>query len=65
LHFGLYKNGRPINPARVLSITKTKLKGKTRKEFLKYAKRLKKGLDTTKSTNYQNLTEFKLSYRAL
>jgi murein DD-endopeptidase MepM/ murein hydrolase activator NlpD len=65
LHFGLYKNGRPINPARVLSITKTKLKGQTKKKFLKYANKLKQELDTVKNNNCQKLTEFKLSYKGI
>jgi murein DD-endopeptidase MepM/ murein hydrolase activator NlpD len=64
LHFGLYKNGQAVNPARVLSITKTKLKGKSKKIFLKYAKVLKKELNKTipKNIKYQNIKEFKLSY---
>ncbi len=33
LHFGLYKNGRAINPARVVQITTHKLKGKKMKAF--------------------------------
>ncbi len=41
LHFGLYKNGRAINPARVVRITTKKLSGKKRKAFLK----IKKSLD--------------------
>ncbi len=42
LHFGLYKNGRAINPARVVRVTTKKLGGKERKAFLK----VKKELDT-------------------
>ncbi len=41
LHFGLYKNGRAINPARVVRVTTKKLSGKARKAFLK----IKKDLD--------------------
>jgi len=33
LHFGLYKNGRAINPARVVQVTTHKLKGKKLKAF--------------------------------
>ena len=33
LHFGLYKNGQPRNPARVIRITTNKLKGKKLKAF--------------------------------
>jgi len=38
LHFGLYKNGRPINPAKVMRYSKTTLYGKNRRSFLKFAK---------------------------
>jgi murein DD-endopeptidase MepM/ murein hydrolase activator NlpD len=38
LHFGLYKNKRPINPARAIRVTKKILKGKKKKEFLKDVK---------------------------
>jgi len=40
LHFGLYKNGRAINPARVVRVTTKKLTGKARKSFLKVKKEL-------------------------
>jgi len=33
LHFGLYKNGRAINPAKVIKITTSKLKGKNKRQF--------------------------------
>ena len=33
LHFGLYKNGRAINPARVVQVTTHKLKGEKLKAF--------------------------------
>jgi murein DD-endopeptidase MepM/ murein hydrolase activator NlpD len=39
LHFGLYKNGRAINPASVVQVTTKKLYGKERKAFLKNKKR--------------------------
>jgi murein DD-endopeptidase MepM/ murein hydrolase activator NlpD len=42
LHFGLYKNGRAINPARVVRVTSKKLYGKARKKFLKIKKALDK-----------------------
>ena len=45
LHFGLYKNGRPINPLGVIKITKKRLYGKTRKELMRYAKKMKMELD--------------------
>ncbi|RLA68586.1 MAG: M23 family peptidase [Epsilonproteobacteria bacterium] len=40
LHFGLYKHGRAINPARVVRVTTKKLTGKARKSFLKVKKEL-------------------------
>ena len=39
LHFGLYKNGRAINPASVVRVTTKKLGGKARKRFLQLKKR--------------------------
>jgi murein DD-endopeptidase MepM/ murein hydrolase activator NlpD len=35
LHFGVYKNNRAINPAKVIKITRTQLYGKKKKEFFK------------------------------
>ena len=35
LHFGLYKNGRAINPLRVVQVTTKKLKGKEKNAFVK------------------------------
>jgi murein DD-endopeptidase MepM/ murein hydrolase activator NlpD len=40
LHFGLYKNGRAINPARVVRVTTKRLGGKARKSFLKIKREL-------------------------
>jgi murein DD-endopeptidase MepM/ murein hydrolase activator NlpD len=34
LHFGLYKNGRAINPARVVQVTTKQLTGKARKAYM-------------------------------
>jgi len=45
LHFGLYKNNRAINPANVIKITKSKLTGKKRKEFMAYIKKFKGEID--------------------
>jgi murein DD-endopeptidase MepM/ murein hydrolase activator NlpD len=39
LHFGLYKNNRAINPAKMVVVAKTKLRGKKRRDFIKYAKK--------------------------
>jgi murein DD-endopeptidase MepM/ murein hydrolase activator NlpD len=40
LHFGLYKNGQAINPAKVVRVTTKKLAGKDRKAFLEVKKNL-------------------------
>jgi murein DD-endopeptidase MepM/ murein hydrolase activator NlpD len=44
LHFGVYKNGRAINPAKIMRYSKKTLYGKTRKKFLKFAKKTKEEL---------------------
>lgn len=57
LHLGLYKNGRAVNPLRIIRITKSKLKGKAKRKFLAHTKVLSKELlDTMKS----NTEPFKL-----
>ncbi len=65
LHFGLYKNGRAMNPLRIISVTKTKLTGKKKKEFMKVVKSLKTDLDN--SLEYANipmkLKQFEFSYK--
>ncbi|MRI58113.1 MAG: endopeptidase [Epsilonproteobacteria bacterium] len=45
LHFGLYKNNRPINPLRMVKITKGGLRGKQLKEFKKMVRRYKEQID--------------------
>jgi len=45
LHFGLYRNGRPLNPLGVIKITKKRIYGKRRKEFIRYASKMKRELD--------------------
>ena len=45
LHFGLYKHGRPINPARVVQVASSQLSGKERKQFLGEKERLDRLLD--------------------
>ena len=40
LHFGLYKNGRAINPARVVQVTTKRLGGKARQAFMRRKKEL-------------------------
>ena len=44
LHFGLYKNGKAVNPAKVLNTTKTKLQGKKRKQYQKMVRAIKRDL---------------------
>jgi murein DD-endopeptidase MepM/ murein hydrolase activator NlpD len=55
LHFGLYKNGRAINPLRVVQVTTKKLKGKAKKAFLK----LKKNYDESLKLHLKNNTKYK------
>ena len=45
LHFGLYKNGRAINPLKVVRITKSRLRGKELRQFQRVVKRYKKELE--------------------
>jgi len=45
LHFGLYKNRRPINPASIKSIKRDGLTGEKRNEFLAMVKPLHRDLD--------------------
>jgi len=56
LHFGLYKNGRAVNPAKVLKYSKKILTGKKRKIYLRYIKKLKQELDNAMN----NTTQFKI-----
>ena len=60
LHFGLYRNGRAINPNKIITITKEKLRGKAKKRFLASIKKLSKELSDTITQDIQplNLQEF-------
>ena len=60
LHFGLYRNGRAINPNKIITITKEKLRGKSKKRFLASIKKLSKELSDTITQDIQplNLQEF-------
>ena len=51
LHFGLYKNNRPLNPLRVVKISKSRLGGKRLKEFKKLVKNYKKEIDALLEKN--------------
>lgn len=66
LHFGLYKNGRAINPLKAITVTKTKLAGEKRKSFMNYISSIKKEL----LSNYNNkdqkplkLEDFDMNYQ--
>jgi len=63
LHFGLYKNGRAINPQSVISVTKTKLTGKKRKDFLKVVKRIKKELKKPTREKALKIEKFEQTYK--
>lgn len=54
LHFGLYKNGRAINPLRVVQVTVKQLRGKKLKAF----KRLKKNYDESLLLHLTNNTPY-------
>ena len=49
LHFGLYKNGRAINPASVVQVTTTKLQGKARQTFMAEKEKMDTLLETVLS----------------
>ncbi len=57
LHFGLYKNGRAINPLRVVQVTVKQLRGKKLKAF----KKLKKNYDESLALHLKNATPYKKS----
>ncbi|PIF04909.1 MAG: endopeptidase [Arcobacter sp.] len=61
LHFGIYKNGRAIDPQKVISVTKTKLTGKKRKDFLKIVKKVKQELKNSKNKKPLKIENFSLS----
>ncbi len=54
LHFSLYKNGRAINPLRVVQVTVKQLRGKKLKAF----KKLKANYDESLTLHLQNDTPF-------
>ena len=45
LHFGLYKNNRPLNPLGSIKTTRSELKGKDKATYLVYAQKQKALLD--------------------
>ncbi|TKX32771.1 peptidoglycan metallopeptidase Pgp5 [Campylobacter aviculae] len=67
LHFGVYLNNKAINPASVVKITKSQLKGKEKEKFkhaiAKYEKIVKEALEThqpnpPKEEEFENYIEF-------
>ena len=44
LHFGLYKNGRAIDPQKAINTTRRKLASKKKRKFIKFSKKVKKDL---------------------
>ncbi len=67
LHFGLYKNGRPINPLRAVKITSAALKGEKLQEFQRlvehYKKELHKILHRQKEPKRIDLVKENIVYR--
>jgi murein DD-endopeptidase MepM/ murein hydrolase activator NlpD len=65
LHFSLYKNGRAVNPQKVITVTKTKLQGSKKKKFLSYISGIKKDLLASKSKSQKplKLEGFDLNYK--
>lgn len=45
LHFGLYKNSRPVDPLGSVKTTRSKLAGKQKQDFIQTAKKLKEEID--------------------
>ena len=63
LHFGLYKNGRAIDPQKMISVTKTKLTGKKRRDFLSVIKDIKNELKNTEDKKVLKIEKFEMSYK--
>lgn len=58
LHFGLYKNNRPINPLGSIKTTRSELKGKEKERFFQFAKEQKQLLeDELNKLTAQNTSE--------
>jgi murein DD-endopeptidase MepM/ murein hydrolase activator NlpD len=62
LHFGLYKNGRAVDPLKVMRYSKKVLAGKEKKEYLKQIKSLKEKLSLVEITSDNlKIDKFELS----
>ena len=62
LHFGFYRGSKAINPANSVQVTKTKLWGKKRKEFLRIASKYKKEIDLALKSNIEPKIEKNFKY---
>ena len=57
LHFGVYKNNKPINPLGQIKTARSELSGKDKKAFSEFAKEAKEILDTfVKNAAFNNNT---------
>jgi murein DD-endopeptidase MepM/ murein hydrolase activator NlpD len=63
LHFGLYQNNRAINPLKIISVTKTKLVGKKKRDFVKMIQNIKIELKESHNNKILKIENFKLSYK--
>ncbi|MGB3750010.1 MAG: peptidoglycan DD-metalloendopeptidase family protein [Arcobacteraceae bacterium] len=63
LHFGLYKNGRAIDPQKMISVTKSELSGKKKKDFMNHMKTIKADLEAGSQTDILKIEEFPFSYK--
>jgi len=63
LHFGLYKNGRAIDPQKMISVTKSELSGKKKKDFMNHVKAVKADLEAGSKTNILKIEKFPFSYK--
>lgn len=65
LHFGLYKNGRAVDPLKAITVTKTKLAGQKKKSFMGYIASIKNELLSSynKEQKPLKLEEFDINYQ--
>lgn len=59
LHFGLYKNGRAIDPLKIIRVTKTALTGNAKKKFLQSIKDYMSELKNYNPSDDKNATNIK------
>ncbi len=62
LHFGLYRGSRAINPANSVHVTKSILRGKLRKAFLKTSRKYKEEIDLAINSNIEPKIEKSFKY---